>query len=397
MSGMSAEFSSEVDVQISGADLLAAQSSGQVNIIFDHVNGTAISGFSGSVASNDVNNISLVSQVQIDAVSLHAVFEPQEGDLNKDGVVSQDDADLAQDYLDGAGGLSAAARQSALVSDGMTVAEALAYLNLSGFDLDDDGDFDADDVVAIQSFFPTTLAMVMGGASMDFEWASKDLKQYDLESCTSLTDADWTNYNDGVVTYQNILASETGTNTLSGVLTDGASRFFRVVEEAGPTSFINVSAGSFEDPPGASGSWSAVHPVWNPTVSGLYQLNMGTTHFTTSPDGSWMALMNNIGTISQDLEATVNAGDTLAVTFSGGNAQSSSSTTGGGVFNAVIKVGTTAYTMAVDTTLLAADTWQTYTNTVTISNTGNLSLEFANVSGKPWLDNISTVTRTESQ
>ncbi|QHI68689.1 dockerin type I repeat-containing protein [Tichowtungia aerotolerans] len=388
-------FGSPAAVSISGADLLAVQGSGPVNVIFNHVCDAEIPGFPGGVASNDVKNIALVSQVQLDSVSLHAVIEAQEGDLNKDGVVDQDDADLAQNYLDGNGGLSAADRQAALIGDGMTAAEALAALNLSDFDIDGDGSFTAGDVTAVRALTPWKLKMALNGAMIGFEWESTELKQYDVETCTSLENPVWTKYNDGVATYENILASGTGTNTLSAVLPDDSMRFFRVVEEAGPTSFISVESGSFEDPPGASGSWSVVHPVWNPTGSSLYQLNMGTTHFTTSPDGSWMALMNNIGTISQDLATTVNAGDTLTVTFSGGNAKSESSTTGGGVFNAVFRVGTTPYTMAVDTTGLDPDTWQTYTNTVTVSNSGSLSVEFTTVSGKPWLDNIGAVTRTE--
>jgi hypothetical protein len=261
-------------------------------------------------------------------------------------------------------------------------------------------EFDNVSVVTVPPVSPLTLKMELSGSAMDFEWTSEVLKQYDLESCTSLTDAAWASYSDGITVYENILASETGTNTLGGVLTDGAARFFRVVEEAGPTSFISVSGGSFEDPVGVVGAWSPVDAVWNPTLANDYALNKGSTSYfsTGAVDGQWMALMKNIGTISQDLATTVNAGDTLEVTFSGGNCMSSAATlTGGGIFNAVFNVGTTAYTMAVDTTALDPDTWQTYTNTVTVSNSGNLSLEFTTVSGIPWLDNISEVTRTELQ
>jgi hypothetical protein len=398
VSGMPAAFGSSAVVQISGADLLSAQSNGPVNLVFDHVNDTAIPGFPGSVESNDVKNITLVSQVQVTSVSLHAVFEAQTGDLNKDGVVNQEDVDLAQIYLDGNGGLSATDRQAALIDDGMTPAEALAYLNLTDFDLDGDGSFDADDVGIVQAMSPTILRMSMSGSAMDFEWESKALKQYDLQSCTSLSLGNWTNYSDGVETYENLPASETGTNTLSEILTDGTVRFFRLVEAEGPVSYLSVSAGSFENPPGASGSWSVAHPVWNPTGSSIYQLNMGgTIQFDTPADGQWIALVSNMESISQDLGTTVDAGDTLSVTFSGGRSKDTSNTSGGGVFNAVFRVGTTAYSMSVDTTSQAQGTWQTYTNEVTVSNSGSLSIEFSNVSGKPWLDHISEVTRTKPQ
>ena len=47
-----------------------------------------------------------------------------------------------------------------------------------------------------------------------------------------------------------------------------------------------------------------------------------------------------------------------------------------------------------DTALLANDTWQSYTFTTPITNTGNLSLVFRPVSGRPWLDKVSNISVT---
>ena len=102
--------------------------------------------------------------------------------------------------------------------------------------------------------------------------------------------------------------------------------------------------------------------------------------------------MNNLGTISQDLGTLVNAGDTLSITFDGGRSKDSSNTGGGGQINCTFMVGSTPYSMTADTTLQAEDTWQTYTHSVTITNGGNLSIEFSNVSGHAWLDDISAVS-----
>ena len=49
--------------------------------------------------------------------------------------------------------------------------------------------------------------------------------------------------------------------------------------------------------------------------------------------------------------------------------------------------------MDIDTTVLTTGTWQSYTLSQVVTNSGDLSLQFSAVSGDPWLDNIS-VTRT---
>ena len=134
---------------ISGADLLAAQGSGQLNVIFDVVNTEVIDGPYPEAAPDPLLNPDNVSQTFVTSVSL--TFIPPAGDLNKDGWVTQADVDLANLYLAGDGGDDAATRQAALIADGMTAAEALAYLNLTDFDIDSDNDFDAADVTALEA------------------------------------------------------------------------------------------------------------------------------------------------------------------------------------------------------------------------------------------------------
>jgi hypothetical protein len=131
---------------ISGADLLAAQASGPVNMIFDHVNTTAIAGYPDSA---DPVDLTQVSQLRVASVSL-TVNSPA-NDLNKDGVLDADDVTLANLYLAGDGGKTAADRQAALIAEGFTSAQALAYLNLTEFDIDGDDDFDAADITALEA------------------------------------------------------------------------------------------------------------------------------------------------------------------------------------------------------------------------------------------------------
>lgn len=208
-------FSSFTNV-ISGADLLAAQSAGQVNMIFDIINTDSIPG---------------VSQLIIQSLCLNPVLD--RNDLNKDGFVNEQDYYLAQLYLDGNGGDSAAVRQSALIDAGYTPAEALDYLNLTAFDLNSDGIFNEFDVGLVEAEVvgPLTLKVSGAGAALDFEWKSLVVKKYDLEFTAGLTSPSWDAYNDGVMTYTNMPGSGTGSNILSGVLLPGTHGFFRVSEK----------------------------------------------------------------------------------------------------------------------------------------------------------------------
>jgi hypothetical protein len=134
-------------LEISGADLLMAQGSGQVNVIFDSYNTDTTTGFPAGPV--DVLDPEEMSQVFIRNIEL--TFDVVAGDMNKDGVVDAADVALAQLYLDGDGGVDAATRQANRITLGDTAAEALDYLNLTDFDLDGDDTFDSVDVAAIST------------------------------------------------------------------------------------------------------------------------------------------------------------------------------------------------------------------------------------------------------
>jgi len=72
---------------------------------------------------------------------------------------------------------------------------------------------------------PIALQIASDGSTLDFEWNSQTGTLYDLLSSDSLTTPSWSGYGG----YTGIAASGTGTNTLAGVATDGAVRFFRVI------------------------------------------------------------------------------------------------------------------------------------------------------------------------
>jgi hypothetical protein len=98
--------------------------------------------------------------------------------------------------------------------------------------------------------------------------------------------------------------------------------------------------------------------------------------------------------LTQDLLTSVNAGDTLSVTFYVGR-----DNLGGGVLQASFLVGATEYGQTINTTNQTVNTWRSYTltNTIATGGSGNLSLKFSNVSGRAgWLDNVSDVRVTPS-
>jgi hypothetical protein len=73
-------------------------------------------------------------------------------------VVDQTDVNLAQLYLSGNGGDSATNRENTLINTyGFTKQQALAYLNLTAFDINGDGYFDAADVAALQAMVGTVV------------------------------------------------------------------------------------------------------------------------------------------------------------------------------------------------------------------------------------------------
>ncbi|QHI68374.1 LamG-like jellyroll fold domain-containing protein [Tichowtungia aerotolerans] len=206
-------------VTVSGSDLVAAQSGGPVNVLFESLNAEDIANFpEGPI---DPLNADEMSQVFVGTVSLTAILPA--GDGNKDGVVGRDDLLSAQLYL-----ATAADRQSQLYDLGYTAAEALAYLNLEMYDMDADNDFDADDLAAMIAIAaPFNIQLSGNGTTFDIEWASLPGKVYDLESSASLSPAAWTPYAD----YTNIAADVSGTNSVTDLPASELSRFFKVIEK----------------------------------------------------------------------------------------------------------------------------------------------------------------------
>lgn len=80
---------------------------------------------------------------------------------------------------------------------------------------------------------PIQLSIASSGNTLNFSWNSNSGKQYNLVSSTDLATpvAEWAPYNDGVSTYENLPASPTGTNTLTGVIQLDSQRFFAIVEQ----------------------------------------------------------------------------------------------------------------------------------------------------------------------
>lgn len=141
-------------VSISGAALKAAQDTGQpVNLIVQSQANTSIVNFPGTPVPNNHVDGNVFTQVQVDNLTLAKTFTVPAGDVNKDGIVTQADVNLAQLYLDGNGGETAMKRQDDLFNAPSAPFEAdiLASLNLTAFDLNGDDYFDADDVAAIDA------------------------------------------------------------------------------------------------------------------------------------------------------------------------------------------------------------------------------------------------------
>jgi predicted GH43/DUF377 family glycosyl hydrolase len=174
----------------------------------------------------------------------------------------------------------------------------------------------------------------------------------------------------------------------------------KVLDPSG--SHAPVMNGSFETS-GVSigGPWSRFGSPWSALdpPSKFQQLKVvsgGAFTSTVDGGGDWAALISSDDVPSacpliQNLPRDVSAGDTLSVTFWLGRQKGST----GGQCVAYFDISGTKYSATFDTTLLAADSWKSYTLTKTIANSGNLSLGFygATQAGS-WLDKISNVTVT---
>ncbi|MCX6876572.1 MAG: DUF6288 domain-containing protein [Verrucomicrobia bacterium] len=157
------------------------------------------------------------------------------------------------------------------------------------------------------------------------------------------------------------------------------------------TSDIYVINGSFETTGAVTdGNWAHLAPVWHPSPDSDYGQSHAGVFFTNAADGTWYANFTDPGfSITQDLLTTVNAGDTLAVTFHVGKDNTTS-----GTITATFMVGSTPYSQNFDTTSQSVGTWAPYTLTTTLANAGNLSLMFSSSSGRVWLDKISNIAVT---
>ena len=83
---------------------------------------------------------------------------------------------------------------------------------------------------------PLTLLISESGGSLDFSWNSREGMRYDLRSGVDLdaSPATWEIHTDGDTIFEDIPATATGTNVLSGIPFDGQRRFFVITEEPIP-------------------------------------------------------------------------------------------------------------------------------------------------------------------
>jgi len=121
---------------------------GPVHVIFEQVNGEAIAGYDDSANPTDSAQ---VSQVRVNDISL--ILNIPAYDLNQDGLVDGDDVTHLNSYLDGSvdGGDDAAMRQSDLLAFGFSPAEVLDLLNLTDYDFNGDGTYNAADITFYQA------------------------------------------------------------------------------------------------------------------------------------------------------------------------------------------------------------------------------------------------------
>jgi hypothetical protein len=163
------------------------------------------------------------------------------------------------------------------------------------------------------------------------------------------------------------------------------------------TTDILVINGGFEDPTPhnpnngtnpdwTAGGWAFVGAPWTASTANYGRLSQGPV---ASPQlGNWMVNLNDSGGwVKQDLQTTVNAGDTLSVTFY----VMSDTAPGQIAASFLVGDGPTEYSQTFDNPQNSG-TWVPYTLTQTIADSGNLSLQLSQVSGRVWLDNVSNVS-----
>jgi hypothetical protein len=199
---------------------------GQVNVMVDIVGTNAIPNYPTASTSNNVGSI--VSKVLIYEVSLLEVSDPQANDLNRDGVENIQDADFSQSYLDGSidGGDDAVTRQSMNIAEGMTTNEALVALNLTAFDTDGNGFFDAADVAALEASFPLIIESSAMNGSGHFNVEVSGLRigtEYKLMKATDLVNGLFDVEADSVT-------AASDTETLSDTSATAGQGFYKVTD-----------------------------------------------------------------------------------------------------------------------------------------------------------------------
>jgi len=210
--------------EVSGADL-----AGQVNVIFDLMNTNEIPGVSTvdyPLIEANKQNSAVGSKVHIAGVSLAELFDAALGDLNRDGSVTPLDVDVANSYLDGSvdAGPDAVSRQAVKIGEGLTPAEALAALNLTEFDIDGDGDFDADDVALLATMTIPVIESAGMNGSGHFEVEVSSLAvgtEYFLMKDTDLVTGSFTEVADSVT-------ATSGTETLTDTNAASGQAFYKV-------------------------------------------------------------------------------------------------------------------------------------------------------------------------
>ncbi len=90
------------------------------------------------------------------------------------------------------------------------------------------GGFQIVEILVANNPPPPTLNISKNGLNYDFQWDSSSGKVYDLVSAPNLSQSvsTWEVYQSPLMTYENIAASDTGTNALTGVAATGKKQFF---------------------------------------------------------------------------------------------------------------------------------------------------------------------------
>lgn len=129
------------------------------------------------------------------------------------------------------------------------------------------------------------------------------------------------------------------------------------------------------------GDWSgggSPFDTLNPTMGG---------HFASVPAGTNCCYLVYPGTISQDLQVVVNAGDRVNLAFAQGRASSSLGTNSSSV-TVIILVGGQSWSTNFSDAALAQGSWRTNIFSIVPSMAGKLRISFTNTSGNSFVDDV---------